>query len=73
MSYPSGEIERYEGEVSDGLYNGIGTIFYVNGVIYKRYFQDGARNGFGVMIYGSSKYKCLFVMNKLVGELKPFE
>lgn len=71
IQFPAGsEVESYEGEVSEGLFSGIGTLFYANGAIYKGYFQDGTKNGFGVYIYGTSKYKCLYVMNRLVGELK---
>ena len=71
ITYPEGgEIDSYEGQVSSGGYNGVGTVFYANGVIYKGFFLNGLKNGFGVLIYGSSKYKCLFVMNKLIGEIK---
>ena len=56
--------------MSGGEYNGIGTIFYSNGLIFKGIFLNGIKNGFGVLIYGSSKYKCLFIMDQLVGEMK---
>lgn len=52
------------------MYTGVGTIYYSNGVIYKGFFLNGVKNGFGVVIYCSSKFKCLFVMGKLIGEMK---
>ena len=71
ITYPAGgEIEVYEGQVNNGVYNGVGTIYYNNGVIFKGFFLNGVQNGFGVVIYCSSKFKCLFVMGKLIGEMK---
>lgn len=71
ITYPKGaEIECYEGEISDGIYNGIGILYYTNGVIYKGFFQNGAKHGYGLLIYGKSKYKCFYMMNQLMGELK---
>jgi hypothetical protein len=63
-------LESYEGEVSNGVFQGLGILYYKNGVIFKGYFLEGAKNGPGVLIFCQNKYKCLYVMNKLVGELK---
>lgn len=32
--------------------------------------MQGAKNGHGVLIYGTEKYKCLYLMNELSGEVK---
>ena len=63
-------LEKYEGEVSNGVFHGLGILYYRTGVIFKGYFLDGAKNGPGVLIFCQNKYKCLYVMNKLVGKLK---
>ena len=42
---------------------------YRNGLIFKGYFYEGRKNGHGLFIYGTQKYKCLYIMDNLVGEL----
>jgi hypothetical protein len=32
--------------------------------------MNGAKNGHGVYIYGKEKYRCLYLMDELSGELK---
>ena len=56
--------------MTGGIYQGIGVLYYSNGVIFKGFFCCGKKNGFGVLIYGKSKYKCLYMLNNLAGELK---
>lgn len=50
------------------MYNGLGIIHYSNGLIYKGYFYQNMKNGPAVIIYGKKMYKCLYIMNKLIGE-----
>lgn len=69
LTYKKGEIEQYEGELSEGLYHGIGTIYYSNGVIFKGNFHYGCKNGPGIIVYETDIFKCLFVMNRLIGPL----
>jgi hypothetical protein len=47
----------------------MGVLHYRNGVIFKGCFTEGAKNGPGVLIYCSNKFKCLYMMNKLIGRL----
>lgn len=63
-------MEIYEGEVLNGLYNGLGVAHYRNGLIYKGYFLENLRNGPGVIIYGKKMFKGLFIMDRLIGKIQ---
>lgn len=46
MKYKSGQ---YEGQLKDGVENGLGKFTYTNGAVYKGSWKNGLPNGKGKM------------------------
>ena len=68
--YPSdSQFLKYQGEIHDGIISGLGVLQYKNGVILKGYFVNNMKNGPCLLIYGLRTWKCLYIMDKLEGEL----
>ena len=44
--YPNGN--KYEGELQDGLRDGLGTMTYTNGDIYEGKWHNNMKNGYGI-------------------------
>jgi len=53
----------------DGALHGLGVLEYKNGVILKGYFSNNMKNGPCLLIYGRRTWKCLYLMDKLEGEV----
>ena len=52
IEYPQNEtISKYEGSVKNGVPWGKGTLTYKNGDIYLGEFENGEKNGFGLLIF----------------------
>ena len=63
-----GNIE-YVGEMKDGKYNGLGTLYFKDGGKYIGQFENGKRHGQGTFNYASGdKYEGSFKFNKIDGK-----
>jgi hypothetical protein len=57
---------KYQGEVENGVPNGLGILIYPNGDKYVGEYKDGVRNGQGTYTFGKEGWKG----DKYVGEWK---
>ncbi|XP_075686366.1 radial spoke head 10 homolog B [Rhinoderma darwinii] len=61
-------VEKYEGELVNGLYEGEGAAYYKDGNVYKGMFSEGLMHGKGVYTWGDGlKYEGEFFMNFPMG------
>ncbi|XP_056392006.1 radial spoke head 10 homolog B [Hyla sarda] len=61
-------VEKYEGELLNGLYEGEGVAYYKDGNVYRGHFSEGLMHGKGEYIWADGlKYEGEFFMNFPMG------